>query len=377
MAESKTLELQAIHWEDVPIGTPLPCHMYDREGALLLRAGEVVNSHRQLNDLRVEGLFIQKRGTEEAPPEPPKLSPFAQLDAVPASVERLYGWMTVEPNFAGRTRSVSKMIQAACLTDRDATLGWLFLGTEARYVVAHPIHTAILCELIAAQMAWSGDERLQLIDAALTMNIGHLVAQHKLHGHAAALTPSQREEIQRHSRDSHDLLSELKVTDANWCDAVLQHHERLDGSGYPCGLKGDAISSFARLIAVADVYCALIAEHAHRHALSPNAALKELYMMRGKLLDGPMVEQLIKLTGVYPPGTLVRLACGEVAVVTHHGATPAAPIANSVISARNTALNVYPKRETQTPEFAIKEVLNLARNKVTINQKARLWGYKH
>jgi HD-GYP domain-containing protein (c-di-GMP phosphodiesterase class II) len=376
MAESKTLELQGIHWEDVPLGTPLPCHMYDREGTLLLRAGEVVNSRRQLDDLRVEGLFIQKRGTEEAPPEPPKRSPFAQLDAVPATVERLYGWMTVEPNFSARTRAVSNVIQAACLTDRDAALGWLFLGTDARYVVAHPIHTAILGELVAAQMGWSEEERLHLIDAALTMNIGQLVAQHKLHAHAAALTPGQREDIQQHSRDGHDLLMELNVTEAHWRDAVLQHHERLDGSGYPQKLKGEAISPFARLIAVADVYCALIAEHAHRHALPPNAALKQLYLMRGTALDGAMVEQLIKLTGAYPPGTLVRLANGELAVVTHHGPSPAAPIAHSVISARNTALNVYPKRETQNPEFAIKEVLNLARHKVIINQKPRLWGYK-
>lgn len=376
MAESKALELQGIHWEDVPLGTPLPCHMYDRDGTLLLRAGEVINSRRQLDDLRVEGLFIQKRGTEDAPPEPPKRSPFAQLEPVPASVERLYGWMTVEPNFAGRTRAVSKVIQAACLTDRDATLGWLFLGTEARYVVAHPIHTAILCEFVATQMGWSEEERLDLIDAALTMNIGHLVAQHKLHGHATALTPGQREEIHKHSRDGYDLLLELKVAETKWCEAVLQHHERLDGSGYPAGLKGDAISPFARLIAVADVYCALISEHAHRHALPPNAALKQLYLMRGTLLDGAMVEQLIKLSGAYPPGCLVRLANGELAVVTHPGPTPAAPIVHSVISARNTALNVYPKRETQTAEFAIKEVLSLARTKVTINQKARLWGYK-
>lgn len=377
MAESKALELQAIHWEDVPLGTPLPCHMYDRDGNMLLRAGEVVNSRRQLDDLRVEGLFIQKRSTEEAPPEPPKLSPFAQLDAVPSSVERLYGWMTVEPNFAGRTRSVSRVIQAACLADRDASLGWLFLGVEARYVVTHPIHTAILCELIAAQMGWAEGERLQLIDAALTMNIGHLVAQHKLHAHAAELTPDQREEIKQHCRDGYDLLIELKVSETKWCDAVLHHHERHDGSGYPQGLKGEAISPFARLIAVADVYTALIAEHAHRHALPPNTALKQLYMMRGNQLDGSTIEQLIKLTGVYPPGSLVRLACGEVAVVTHPGATPTAPTAHSILSARNTALSVYPKRDTQNPEFAIKEVLNLARNKIAISQKARLWGYKH
>lgn len=376
MAESKALELQAIHWEDVPLGTPLPCHMYDRDGTLLLRAGEVVNSHRQLDDLRVEGLFIQKRGTEAPPPEPPKLSPIAQLDGVPASVERLYGWMTAEPNFSGRTRNVSKVIQEACGIDRHACIGWIFLGTDARYVVAHPIHTAIVCELVATQMGWPEPDRLVLIDAALTMNVSQLVSQHKLHAQAQPLTPVQRADINEHCLAGYDLLRELHVTEARWLEAVAQHHERLDGSGYPKALKGDAISLFARLLAVADVYCALVSEHAHRRAHASSAALKELYLQRGAKLDGAMVEQLIKVTGVYAPGTLVRLANGEVAVVTHPGASPNAPVAHSVLNPRGAPLNVYPRRDTATAEFAIKEVLSRIKANVTVNQKSRLWGYK-
>jgi hypothetical protein len=371
------MELQVIRFEDVPLGEPLPWHVYDRDETLLLRAGEIVHSRRQLDDLRVDGLFIPRYAKDEAPPpEPPRQSPFAVLNHLPGAVERLFGRMSVEPNFKGRTRTVAKAVQEACAIDREASLGWIFIGPECRYVIGHPIRAAIVCELVGLQLGWPEEEREKLLCAALTMNIGQLVLQHKLLGQKEPLTPKQREDVNRHCQDSQELLHKLEVTDTGWLDAVLQHHERLDGSGYPHQLAGDAISGQARLLAIADTYCALVTEHAHRRALLPNAALKELYLQRGKALDGTMVEQFIKVAGIYPPGTLVRLANGETAVVARHGEAATSPIAHSVVSARGAALNVYPRRECSDPQFAIKEVLSHARATVTINHKPGLWGYK-
>lgn len=371
------MELQVIRFEDIPFNVPLPWHVYDRDEVLLLRKGDIVYSRHQLDDLRVDGLFIPKHDKDEIPPpEPPKLSPFSLLNNLPGAVERLFGRMSAEPNFKGRTLTVAKTVQEACAIDHDASLGWLFLGPECRYVIGHPIRTAIVCELVGLQLGWPEEERQSLLCAALSMNIGQLVLQHKLHGQKEPLTPKQREDVQRHCEDSHELLQKLEVTDATWLETVLQHHERLDGSGYPRALTGDAVSTHARLLAVADIYCALVAEHAHRRALLPNGALKELYLQRGKALDGAMVEQFIKVAGVYPPGTLVRLANGELAVVTRHGEAATAPIVHSVVSARGAALNVYPKRECSDPQYAIKEVLSHARANATINHKPGLWGYK-
>jgi len=370
------MELQVIRFEDVPLGEPLPWHVYDRDEVLLLRKGEIVHSHHQLDDLRVDGLFIPKNTEDAPPPEPPKQSPFALLNHLPGAVERLFGRMSVEPNFKGRTHAVAKTVQEACAIDHDAALGWIFIGPECRYVIGHPIRAAIVCELVGLQLGWPAEERETLLCAALTMNIGQLVLQHKLLGQKEPLTPKQRDDINRHCQDGHELLQKLEVTDAVWLETVMQHHERLDGSGYPRALAGDAVSAPARLLAIADTYCALVTEHAHRRALLPNAALKELYLQRGKALDGAMVEQFIKVAGVYPPGTLVKLANGETAVVTRQGAAPTSPVAHSVVSSRGAALNVYPKRDCSEAPHAIKEVLSHARANVTINHKPGLWGYK-
>ena len=370
------MELQVIRHDQVPLGKPLPCNIYDREGKLLLKAGEVVHSHRQLEELRVDGLFIPKREKAEAPPEPPKQSPFALLDPLPAHVERLYGRMSVEPNFPGHTNAVAKIIQEACCLDRDACVGWLFLYTDARYVIAHPIHVAILSELVAQQLGWPVEERLVLLNAVLTMNIATLVLQHKLHHQAAPLSPPQLAQMREHSTQGVELLQQLGVINAAWLAAVLQHHERFDGSGYPAGLSAEMIAREARLIAVADVYAALVTEHAHRHAYAANAALKEIYLQRGKQLDSQMTEMLIKVVGVYPPGSYVRLANGEIAVVTRHSTAPTAPIVYSFVNPRGQAINVYSKRECANPQFAIKELLSKHKVDVALNNMHALWGYK-
>ncbi len=370
------MDLQVIRAEQFPLGKPLPCNLYDRNGALLLKAGEVVNSHRQLDELSADGLFVPKKDKEEAPPEPPKNSPFVLLDALPGVVERLFGYMSVEPNFSGRVLAVTKVIQEACEIDRDACVAWVFIGPDARYVIAHPIHTAILCELVARQLGWSEAERVSLLNAALTMNSGKFVLQHKLSVLAKPLDPAQRAEMQAHCANGVAVLQKLEVTDSVWLNAVAQHHERLDGSGYPQALCAEAIQREARLIAVADVYAALVTAQAHRPAYAANAALKGIYAQRGKQLDSQMTDTLIKVTGVFPPGCYVKLANGEIAVVAHHGPAPTTPIVYSFTNPRGQAVNVNAKRECAHSEFAIKEVLIKSKVAVTLNQKPKIWGYK-
>lgn len=203
-------------------------------------------------------VYLFPRTIKTSHPRGAKKTPFVILGALPGVVERLFGYMSVEPNFAGRVLAVSNVIQDACGIDRDASVAWVFIGPDARYVIAHPIHTAILCELVARQLGWSEHERLSLLSAALTMNIGKFVLQHKLSVLAAPLTSAQRSEMQAHCANGVAVLQKLEVDDSVWLTAVAQHHERLDGSGYPQALSAEVIQREAHLNAVADVYVALV-----------------------------------------------------------------------------------------------------------------------
>src|SRR5690606_14166049 len=101
-------------------------------------------------------------------------------------------------------------------------------------------------------------------------------------------------------------------------EGIAQHHERLDGTGYPKGLRGEEIGVFGRMAAIADSFAALIAVRAYANASAPQDALMNLYEWAGTSFDEPLVEQFVQAIGLFPVGSLVELSTGEVAVVLAH-----------------------------------------------------------
>ncbi|TRZ90158.1 MAG: hypothetical protein D4R84_16630, partial [Rhodocyclaceae bacterium] len=104
-------------------------------------------------------------------------------------------------------------------------------------------------------------------------------------------------------------------------EAVEQHHESMDGTGYPHGLSGQDICVEARVLKAADIWCALLSARPNRPAKYPHDAIQELLTRERMRLDMSVLATLRRLLGNYPPGTLVRLASREIAVVTNftHG----------------------------------------------------------
>jgi HD-GYP domain-containing protein (c-di-GMP phosphodiesterase class II) len=96
---------------------------------------------------------------------------------------------------------------------------------------------------------------------------------------------------------------------------IAEHHERMDGSGYPRALKGTQISLWGRIAGIADCFAALITERPYAKAMAPQDALMSLYEWSGTAFHPPLVEQFVQSIGVFPVGSLVELSNGEVAVV--------------------------------------------------------------
>lgn len=99
---------------------------------------------------------------------------------------------------------------------------------------------------------------------------------------------------------------------------IAQHHERLDGSGYPRGLKGAEISLWGRIAGIADCFSALITDRPYAKAMAAQDALMSLYQWADTSFHGPLVEQFVQSVGVFPVGSLVELSNGEVAIVLAH-----------------------------------------------------------
>jgi hypothetical protein len=163
------------------------------------------------------------------------------------------------------------------------------------------------------------DRASDLLLAALLHDVGMATLSSDLLTSSEPLTDEQRRLIEGHCRLGAQVLTPL-IPDQRWLvDAAEHHHERLDGTGYPDGLRENSIEPLTRLLAVCDVYAALCSPRVHRPARSSRTALADtLLMAENGLLDTRCAELLLPLS-FYPVGSLVELAHGERGVVV---ATP-------------------------------------------------------
>jgi HD-GYP domain-containing protein (c-di-GMP phosphodiesterase class II) len=172
-----------------------------------------------------------------------------------------------------------------------------------------------------------------------------------------------------------EILSQAGIFNKIWIEGVLYNHEAIDGSGYPSGLKGSAIPICARIIAVGDQYCAGVSSRSYRRSLTPQESMKEIYLNAEKISDQDIVNLCVRLLGVYPPGTFVKLDNGEIAVVTHRGEKAHTPLVHSIVKSNTKDMLLSPmKRDSSKDEFSIVEIVNAEQEKLRFNSY-QLRGY--
>lgn len=226
----------------------------------------------------------------------------------------------------GRLEAVAVALQNACAKDTDSALASLHLDYDSPYGVVHHLQAALLCELIGKKLGVRDAERRILVKGALTHDIGLHDIQDILDRQVEPLSELQKERIKSHPEDSVRLLADLGVADVVWLNVVMHHHERIDGSGYPSGCLGADISVPARILAVADIYSAMVRDRPYRKALVSKDAMRQMLTDQGKTIDWRITQLMIKEVGVFPPGSTVKLSTGEIAVVKERGQNTAFPI---------------------------------------------------
>jgi len=257
------------------------------------------------------------------------------------------------------------------------------LGMAARLdlrspAIAHDFHVAVVATLAAQAMDLSHKEQLTVVRAALSMNLSTFQLHDTLAHTSATLTLAQRINIARHPLLAVELLSHSPGVDLQWMDAVEQHHESMDGTGYPFGLSGKDICVEARVIKAADLWCALVTPRPTRTARYPHHAMQELQSRERMRLDTMVLASLRRRLGNYPPGTLVRLASRETAVVTGFATGNAAP--RHVVAIFNAGGEVmpFPKlRDTGKTAFALRGHTTFPQHQ---NQKLdweKVWSLVH
>lgn len=382
-----TSNLVPVSRSDIQLGVPIPHSVYDRSGMLLLKAGFKINLERHLGVLLQNGLYFDQatmitpvRPRESRPAAPmaeEQQSTFELVETIKQRLRHLFEYFRVgreHDAFLLRVETLGITVQEACTHDTDAVLANLNLDYEMPYEVIHHLLAAVLCELIGKRLGVDEAARSSLVLAALTHDIGLLDVQDLLDRQATPLTAAQKARITAHPLESVQVLRGLGVRDAAWLDAVHHHHERIDGSGYPDGLVGDAVRSPARVLAVADVYSAMVRDRPYRKAIVSRLAMRELMLAEGQRIDQRLTQAMIKEIGVFPPGVLVKLANGETAVVKQRLVNSASPIVCSFIKPDGMPMLTLLRRETTRPEFGIEGIVPFSQYRGSVSLIRSLWA---
>jgi HD-GYP domain-containing protein (c-di-GMP phosphodiesterase class II) len=379
--------MNKLNGSQILVGQPVPCDCFDGHGNLLLKKGLVVETQKQVDFLIERGLFGQSGSVSavaekiKADVRPP--TPFELLNHYNNRLKQLYSVLNSEPgsakdpesaNFSERLLQLAGDIQKLCQLDPDAVLGAIHLDSSGRYSVMHPLYRGILCELIAARKAIVEQDRRWLIAAALTCDLSMLKLQDDLFRQDQPLQPTQKQAITSHPIESARMLASLGVTNAVWMTAVIQHHELLNGKGYPRGLSMGEVSAGARILKLADMYTAMITPRSYRKAMLSKMAMRDIFVKRGSEIDEELAVYIVKELGVYPPGVFVKLQSGELAIVTHRGINPKAPVVKVVVGPRGAPYDKPVERKTDIREYEILDVVE--RDMIVKIDLHKLWGYE-
>jgi HD-GYP domain-containing protein (c-di-GMP phosphodiesterase class II) len=361
------MKLEPLHAGDIYVGMTLPFDVYDRNRRLLVSRGLVITSEVLSEKLNERGMFADSfelqsardrtamlvGGQGAAPPvKRTSVSIFQLLNEGQSELATLLAESPARAHFDRAILGIAASVQNACRLDSDAAIAGIFLDKHGTYPLRHAVNTAVLVELVMRNINPDAGQRLSALAAALTMDIAMLDLKEALYHQSAPPNDAQMQAIRAHPAAGVEWLKRAGVGDTAWLNAVDQHHELFNGTGYPRRVAGESLTREARAIELAQRYCAMVSERSYRPRMPSGAVFKKL--IENKQSWDPMLGALLaREIGACPPGSYVRLAKGEIAIVLKRTAKSGQPVVRVLISAEGRKLEGFPKRNTREPNFQI------------------------
>lgn len=342
------------------VGGLLPFRILDAQERLLLNQGQAILDDAQFEALVDRGAWAERslvdaerqaRAAAAAPPVVVQLSLFDRWERLLWQFDKLARALVRQELPASALSPFLDTLRA--LVERDPDIA-LFLCTRqedhrfALYPLLHAIHCTVLATMTARQLGWDDRRVVSLGHAALSMNLGILELQATLADQADPPTRKQLDKLRAHPDAAVALLRAAGIVDEDWLAIVADHHEHPDGGGYPSG-KTDVHPS-ARVLRAIDVYMAKISPRAKRPGISPQLAVRQLFQQNP---GDPLSMAVIKTLGVHPPGSLVRLRSGEIAVSIRRPPTGTHPVVATLSDRNGKPCGETHRRDTAEPAYAV------------------------
>ena len=363
------------------IGHRAPCDIFSARGTLMVKGGAVIPLRIQdpLQPLRI---FCQAKEADRIS----DLDPFRELKRVSLSLSKISERIARNESVSsGELVALARQVFELWFLDADACLGYARLAKFGQPSVCHVIHVALIAAELATASGFQRDMVESVIGAALTMNLAKLALHDEMFNLDGAPSDAMRRDMHAHPMEGVSLLRRIGDFGEQWFDAVGYHHENIDGSGYPEGLKGTAISLPARMVRIADTLAARLTGRKARaprhwnmhHARDVRHLVAHVFGADMQRLDSPLAHGLLRVLNRFPPGSLVRLSSNELAVVTRRvpGQTASPHQVFAVTDAYGRPLEIPRLRHIAARRCEIRGYAHDALPKLPDVDWHRAWGY--
>lgn len=391
------MNLIPIEIDSIRIGYPMPCDLVDGNGVLLAKKSLIIRSKEDLILFynRTGGLFVdghdaevmRKAYVDQLQTMMRKEKSIGEIAESKLLVDRTVqrrvdapgrvNWHDMqqqahyalrEPQhafFLERLDAIHRSLMQESQRNPDGALFALIQlsATEtAMYSATHAMLVSMMCGLAAREVLdWPESVEMLLRKAALTMNLSMAELQDRLAVQRRPPDPVQRTHIDEHARLSSELLQAVGVNDPLWLDAVAAHH-----AVEPGRLRSkEPAQRLARLIQRADMFAARLSPRLTRPAVSPALAMQACYFDEDKNVDEAGAA-MIKAVGIYQPGSYVKLASDEVAVVVRRSANTSTPRVAVVLNRSGMPTMEHALRDTANKDFRVVASVPHAEVKVNI-----------
>lgn len=268
-----------------------------------------------------------------------------------------------------QARALVEEISNSVLRQPHALISLARLKNADEYTYMHSVAVCALMIALARQLNIEEDMVREAGLAGLLHDLGKVGIPLKVLNKPGKLTDAEFSVVKSHPEVGARILMENYDVSPMVLDVCLHHHEKVDGTGYPHGLKGETISLFAKMGAVCDVYDAITSNRPYKKGWAPADSIRKMAEWSKGHFDEAVFQAFVKTVGIYPTGSLVRLESGRLAVV----------VEQNEYSLLNPTVKVFFSAKTKMP--IIQETLDLAalkgKDKIIGRESPDDWGFKN
>jgi len=309
--------LRQISLSEVIPGMLLARSILSNKGQVLLAAGIILTEQyiRKLNKMNLETLFIQDANYADIT-IPEYLSLETQqraLSILTATMEKVNKGGTFSVNAVSH---VASDIVEELLTQNDVVIHLTGIAIHDDCTLSHSLNCSIYSALLARSCGFTIPQIKIITCGALLHDMGKIEIDKLILNKPSSLTDDEFTIMKQHPTLGFNLLTKKRLELSSLvAHMAWQHHEKIDGTGYPRGLRGSKILSYARLLAITDVYDAITAHRPYRKAMNPEIAYNVILAGLGTAFDEDFGRVFLSKIALYTPGTQVLLSTGERAIV--------------------------------------------------------------